>query len=52
MINKINKEMRCSMNVIPNDQARRTSGKEFWRSPNKIEQAARQSTDRIITQMI
>jgi hypothetical protein len=49
MINKINKEMRCSMNVFPNDQVRRTSGKESWRTPNKIGQGTRQSTDRIIT---
>jgi hypothetical protein len=35
MINKINKERRCSMNATPYDLATRTSGKELRRTPNK-----------------
>jgi hypothetical protein len=49
MINKINKERRRSMNEPPHDPTTRTNGKKPMRTPNKIRQSTRQSTDKIIT---
>jgi hypothetical protein len=49
MINKINKEMRRSMNATLHGTATRNSGKEPRRTKTKTGRVARQSTDMIIT---